>query len=135
MIYTLKKYFLFNAYLLLAVMNINDLENKLNNIQTNLDTEKIKLNSLLKKLSNKDFDNPIDKINIKKQYHNSLNYYEKLYQQKNDTYKQLISNYSQAYLDICDFYVGPELPRETFLDSKHDINSLYFLFIMSLFME
>lgn len=116
-------------------MNINDLENKLNNIQTNLDTEKIKLNSLLKKLSNKDFDNPIDKINIKKQYHNSLNDYEKLYQQKNDTYKQLISNYSQAYLDICDFYVGPELPRETFLDSKHDINSLYFLFIMSLFMK
>jgi hypothetical protein len=116
-------------------MNINDLETKLNNIQTNLNTETNKLNNLLKQLSEKNFDNPIDKINIKKQYYNSLNDHDKLYQHKNDTYKKLISNYSQAYLDICDFYVGPELPKETFIDSKHDINSLYFLFIMSLFMK
>ena len=51
-------------------MNINDLENKLNNIQTKLDTENNNLNNLLKQLSDKDFDNPIDKINIKKQYYN-----------------------------------------------------------------
>ncbi len=116
-------------------MNINDLENKLNNIQSQLDKEKQNFNEFLKQLSQKDFDNPEDEINIKNHYYNSLNNYEKLYQQKNDIYKKLISNYSQAYLDICDFYVGPELPRETFLDSKHDINSLYFLFIMSLFLK
>lgn len=116
-------------------MNINHLENKLNNIQNSLNDEKNKLNIIIENLSEKNYENPIDKINIKNHYYNSLNDCEKLYQQKNDTYKKLISNYSQSYLDICDFYVGPELPRETFIDSKYDINSLYFLFIMSLFIK
>ena len=116
-------------------MNIDHLENKLNNIQNSLNDEDIKLNQFITKLSNQQFDNPIDEMNIKNQYYNSLDFNERLYQQKNDTYKKLISTYSQAYLDICDFYVGPELPRETFLDSKYDIHSLYFLFIMSLFLQ
>ena len=43
------------------------------------------------------------------------------------------NQYSDAYLEICDFYVGPELPRETFFDSKDSLNELYFMFLMSLF--
>ena len=116
-------------------MNINDLENKLNNIQNSLNDEQNKLDNLLKELSEKNFDNPIDEINIKNQYYDTLNNHEKIYQEKNDTYKELISNYSQAYLDICDFYVGPELPRKTFLDNQDDIKSLYFLFIMGIFIN
>ena len=50
-------------------------------------------------------------------------------------YKELILKFSQAYLDLCEWYVGPQLKRETFLDSKDNINSLYFLFIMSMFLK
>jgi len=116
-------------------MNLDHIEDKLNNIKKELTNESYKLNQITKNLSNQQFDNPIDKINIKNHYYSTLDFNECLYQQKNDEYKNLISNYSQAYLDICDFYVGPELSRETFLDSKHDINLLYFMFVMSLFLK
>ena len=57
---------------------------------------------------------------------------EKIYQKYNDEYKQLISNFSSEYLELCEWYVGPELPRnekQTFLNSKDDINLLYFMFL------
>jgi hypothetical protein len=69
----------------------------------------------------------------KQEFYSQLPNYEKLYQMKNDEYKKLISGFSDAYLEICDFYVGPELPRETFFDSSESLNELYFMFLMSLF--
>lgn len=114
-------------------MNLNNLEDKLNNIKSELNNDN--LNTIIKNLYNSNIENPIHDINIKNQYYSTLNDSEKIYTKKNDEYKKLISQYSQAYLDICDFYVGPELYRETFLDSKYDIQSLYFLFIMSLFIK
>ena len=71
-------------------------------------------------------------------YYSQLDEREKIYQKKNDEYKKLISGFSKAYLELSEWYVGPELPRDhesTFLDSKDDINSLYFLFVMSLFLK
>ena len=60
---------------------------------------------------------------------------ERDYQKRNDEYKLLVSQFSQAYLDFCEWYVGPELPRETFLDDKDSIYSLYFMFMMSMFLK
>ena len=77
-------------------------------------------------------------VRLVNEYYNSLDPFERDYQKRNDEYKRLVSQFSQAYLDFCEWYVGPELPRDhesTFLDSKEDINSLYFLFIMSLFLK
>ena len=37
--------------------------------------------------------------------------FERLYQIENDKYHDLIGKYSQTPPDICDFYVGPNLPR------------------------
>jgi hypothetical protein len=108
-------------------MDINKLSEKLKEIDDSLKTDK-SYESLLKGL--KDFD-----PRVKNEYYNSLDPFERDYQKRNDEYKQLVSQFSQAYLDLCEWYVGPELPRETFLDDKNSINSLYFLFIMSLFIK
>jgi len=108
-------------------MDIKELSEKLNKIDNSLKNDNI-YESLFKNL--KDYD-----PEIKNTYYNSLNPSEREYQKRNDEYKQLVSQFSQAYLDLCEWYVGPELPRETFLDDKNSINSLYFLFIMGLFIK
>jgi len=108
-------------------MDINKLSEKLEKIDDSLKNDK-SYETLLKNL--KDFD-----PRVKNEYYNSLNSFERDYQKRNDEYKNLVSQFSQAYLDFCEWYVGPELPRETFLDDKDSINSLYFLFIMGLFIK
>lgn len=117
-------------------MNIKELENKLNNIDENLKNHsQDKIINNIKK--NENFNNlNIDQKNqINNEYYKKLSYHEKLYQQKNEEYKKLISQFSNAYLEICDFYIGPELPRKTFLDSKKDIEELFSLFILGALFE
>ena len=108
-------------------MDLEELSEKLEKIDDSLKNDK-SYETLLKYL--KDFD-----PGVKNTYYNSLNSFERDYQKRNDEYKLLVSKFSQAYLDFCEWYVGPELPRETFLDDKDSINSLYFLFIMSMFLH
>lgn len=108
-------------------MDINKLSEKLDTIDDSLKNDK-SYETLLKNL--KDFD-----PRVKNEYYNSLDSFERDYQKRNDEYKRLVSKFSQAYLDFCEWYVGPELPRETFLDDKDSINSLYFLFLMSMFLK
>ena len=108
-------------------MDINKLSEKLEKIDDSLKNDK-SYETLLKGL--KDFD-----PRVKNEYYDSLDASERDYQKRNDEYKRLVSQFSQAYLAFCEWYVGPELPRETFLDDKDSINSLYFLFIMGLFLK
>ena len=108
-------------------MDLDKLSEKLDSIDDSLKNDK-SYEKLLNKL--KGFD-----PRVQNEYYNSLDPFERDYQKRNDEYKLLVSKFSQAYLDFCEWYVGPELPRETFLDDKDSINSLYFLFIMSLFLK
>jgi len=112
-------------------MDLNKLEEILNKC------DKFKSDDSIKKISenikNNEYSDEQTREEAKQEYYSHLPQYEKLYQIKNDEYKELISGFSQAYLEICDFYVGPELPRETFFDSKDSLNELYFMFLMSLF--
>jgi len=107
-------------------MDLNDLENKLNflkkEIKEDLSIEQISKNILS---NNVDIETEIEAENI---YYSELPLHEKIYQQKNKEYKKLISNFSQAYLELSDFYVGPSLPREHYLQSKKDVGELYLLF-------
>jgi hypothetical protein len=119
-------------------MDIDELNNKLKNIQDSLKEESQKNLEFAKKLNDFEFDDPAQEGVAKDYYYSQLDEREKIYQKKNDEYKKLISGFSKAYLELCEWYVGPELPRDhesTFLDSKDDINSLYFLFVMSLFLK
>ena len=115
------------------IMNIDYLEEKLNNLQNKLTKENDNLKNLSKNMNDKNIDDLILEDKIKQNYYSFLSSSEKNYEKRNDEYKKLISNYSQAYLDICDFYVGPALPKETYLDDKHNINILYFMFIIFIF--
>ena len=108
-------------------MNLEELSKKLDTIDDSLKNNK-SYETLLKNL--KDYD-----PRLKNEYYDSLDPFERDYQKRNDEYKLLVSQFSQAYLDFCEWYVGPELPRETFLDDKDSINSLYFLFIIGLFLK
>jgi len=96
-------------------MDINSLDEKLKKIQQNLNEKSIQIDQIT------------ENLNEAQKYHIA-----------NEEYKQLISQFSIQYLELCEWYVGPELPRpihQTYLDSKNDINSLYFLFMMSLFLK
>lgn len=108
-------------------MNLEELSEKLNTIDDSLKNDK-SYGNLLKNL--KDYD-----PRVKNEYYDSLDSSERDYQKRNDEYKLLVSQFSQAYLDFCEWYVGPELPRETFLDDKDSIYSLYFMFMMSMFLK
>ena len=119
-------------------MNIEELDKKLKSIQDSLKEESRKSLEFAKKLKEQEFDNPIQGNIAEEYYYSQLDKREKIYQKKNDEYKKLISGFSLAYLELSEWYVGPELPREhesTFLDNKEGINSLYFLFIVSLFLK
>ena len=119
-------------------MDIDELDKKLKSIQDSLQEESQKSLEFAKKLNDLDFDDQIQGGMAKDYYYSQLDEREKIYQKKNDEYKKLISGFSLAYLELCEWYVGPELPRDhesTLLDSKEDINSLYFLFVMSLFLK
>lgn len=106
-------------------MNLDDLEKKLNSFSEELKKDDIK--EITGDLLNKDLD-PQQRAEIETIHYANESKYEKLYQQKNREYKNLISKFSQAYLEMSDFYVGPELPREHYLQSKEDIKKLYLMF-------
>jgi hypothetical protein len=100
-------------------MDIHKITLQLNKIQQTLERDKTiqEIAENLKENQSLDLD---DKINVKN---------ELLYQENNDEYKELISQFSKAYLELCEFYVGPELPGETYLDSKKNMMELILLFI------
>ena len=127
-------------YIRYIKMDFDLLEQKLKKIHSDLSESSKKLEETAKniyqKTNDRDEFDEIDEMKAKEEYYSFLSTKEKEYQIKNEEYKKLISGFSHAYLELTEFYVGPELPRletQTFLDSKDDINQLYFLFIMSLF--
>ena len=115
-------------------MDIDTLSDKISKIQDALREETLSYNVIVKNLYEKYEDN----IDLKQEYYHTVDEREKIYQLKNDEYKALISKYSLAYLEMSSFYVGCDLPREhvkTFFDSGEDMNTLYFMFVMSLFLK
>lgn len=111
-------------------MNIDKLLKKINTIDETLKNENEGLIQMTKRISEL-----TDDPEIKEEYYSFLPEHEKIYLKKNNEYKKLISQFSKAYLEICDFYVGENLPRETYLDSKQDIFELFSLFILAAISE
>ena len=110
-------------------MNLQSLENKLNNIQKKLSNDQ-SLKNISENIKNNQFSDTITEYEAKQEYYSHLPAHEKLYQQKNDDYKKLIQQFSLQYLELSDFYVGPELPKEHYLQSKKDVVELYTLFAL-----
>ena len=115
-------------------MDIDEISRKLNNSSEILQNDN-SFYEISKNIKDSEFGDDYLKKKAKDDYYSQFSESEKIYQIKNDEYKKLISGFSQAYLDICDFYVGPELPRKTYLDSKKDIKELFSLFILGALFE
>ena len=118
-------------------MDLDKLERSLNNCNDKLKDINCDYNELVKRLSKKD-------PRAKQYYYDTLDPLEREYMIYNDRYKDLISHYSLAYLEMSEWYVGEYLPYNiflkeikgihTYLDSKEDVKELYKLFgIMFLF--
>ena len=104
--------------------NLNELEKKLNKIETKNE----KLNDELKQTIDHVAD--IDETNVTRELKYSMyEGSEKLYQIENDKYKDLIGQFSLEYLEMSDFYVGPELPRKDFKDNLIGMYMLFFWII------
>ena len=109
-------------------MDLDFLEKKLNNISSELKTQNVNLNQLIQNNFLKDDTNNLYDIldDDKKHY---------LFMKKK--YKNLIQNYSKAYLELSEWYVGEDLSykeyckifRKTYLDTPKDIQELYSLFL------
>ena len=104
--------------------NLNELEKKLNKIEA----KNKELNDELKETIDHVAD--IDETNVTRELKYSMyEGSEKLYQIENDKYKDLISQFSLEYLELTEFYVGPELPRKDFNDNfKNNLIGMYMLF-------
>jgi hypothetical protein len=109
---------------------MEELSRRLQKVQSELqDSDKS-----LQKISQNIKDNPMtdadDKELARNEFYSYMSKYEADYQRANDDYKELISKFSKPYLQMSDFYVGPELPRHSFLSSKEDVYQLYGLFVL-----
>ena len=92
------------------------LNKKLNDIQD----KKEVFNEELKKTIN--FVADLDESNVTRELKYTM--YEgldKLYEINNDKYHDLIGRYSKAYLEMSDFYVGENLPKDDFKKNLIDI--------------
>ena len=113
-------------------MNYEKLQNKLNKLSIDLKSEEIKLNNFIE---NSFLSNDINSY----QLFNLIQENNKHYLLMKKKYKNLIQNYSIAYLELSDWYIGEDLSyqdyckifnkNKTYLDSKKDIQELYSLFL------
>jgi hypothetical protein len=107
--------------------NIENLQNKLNNIEKNNKIYNNEFKKIVEKISNIDITQ-----NTKKLKYSLYQGKEKQYHIDNDKYKELISRFSDAYLSMSDFYVGPEIPKNIYFNQNTYLNNipeLYSLFI------
>lgn len=113
------------------VFDIESMTKKINDIEK----EKDKLNEELKETINKICDRDITQQTKEIKY-SMYDGKEKDYQIHNDRYRELISGFSDAYLSMSDFYVGPELPKdfvipvETYLDNIPELYSIFIFFAL-----
>ena len=115
---------------------MDELTLKLSNISKESNNEGTKMKQIIQNIAIQD---------ETKESYEYLDEDEREYMKINDAYKQYISQYSKAYIEMCDHYYGPELPYdiycrefkngkngkngETYLDSPSDVKELYALFM------
>ena len=122
-------------------MDLDQLEKKLKGISEELGKEEESLKNLVEDLSKKDETNMSYDTFV-----SFLTEDEKEYHRANEAYKHYISQYSKEYIEMSEYYYGPELPYDvycrefkknggTYLDTPQDVKDLYALFLFYLFFD
>ena len=109
---------------------MDELNRRLQKIQSELKQSEKSLQGICQNIKDNPLTDADDKELARNEYYSYLSKYESEYQRSNDDYKELISGFSKEYIEMCPLYVGPELPRHSFLDSKEDVCQLYSLFLL-----
>jgi len=122
--------------------DIDALSQKLESLDSKLKQENNSFKELVLNISEKDETN-VTKATL----YSLLDEDKKHYFLINEEYKALISNFSQAYVEMSEWYCGAEIPFEvyqkiykkkcygTYLDSKEDVKELYKLFAFMFLFE
>ena len=128
-------------------MDLDALERRLNGVSNELKNEEKSLKELVIRVAEKD--------ETKQSYevlYDTLSEDEKGYHKANEAYKRYISQYSKEYIEMSEYYYGPELPfdvyqkekmgnkrsikeGDTYLDTAQDVKELYALFIFFMFFD
>lgn len=114
--------------------NIQELQNKIKNISDNLQTADKTFKETIENISEQDTSKESYDI-----LYSTMTDDEKGYHRVNEKYKEYISRFSKSYIEMSEFYYGPELPYEiykknfkkdvSYLESKKGIEEMYGLFI------
>lgn len=121
-------------------MDLNKIENTLFRCKTGLNEMEKTINETIQDISEKDESQMSYDL-----FYSTLSKGQKEYHRANTAYKQYISQYSREYIEMSEWYYGPELPYEvylkefkkprsirmgdTYLDSPEDVKEMYKLFI------
>jgi len=96
--------------------DIDSLNKKLNDINSESDILNIHLKQTIDNISD------LDETNVTRELKYSMyDGLDKLYEIENDKYHDLIWRYSDSYLEMSDFYVGKNLPKDDFKKNLSDI--------------
>ena len=114
--------------------NIQELQDKIKNISDNLQTADKTFKETIENISEQDTSKESYDI-----LYSTMTDDEKGYHRVNEKYKEYISRFSKSYIEMSEFYYGPELPYEiykknfkkdvSYLESKKGIEEMYGLFI------
>jgi len=122
--------------------DVDKLEKSLNHSSDELKKEEKSFKELVIEIADKDESEETNDILFE-----VLTEEEKEYYRVNKAYQKYISQYSQAYIEMSEYYYGPELPYDvycrefnkgtnkfnnkdgTYLDSPQEIKELYALFM------
>lgn len=110
---------------------MNELSEKLRKIKETLNESDSTLKKVYEKIAKSQDADPDDRETARQGYESYLSDYEVAYQRLNTEYKGTIAGFSDAYLSMCPYYVGPEIPRPHFLSSKEEVKQLYGLFFLA----
>ena len=122
-------------------MDLDQLEKKLKGISEELGKEEESLKNLVEDHTKKDETNMSYDTFV-----SFLTEDEKEYHRANEAYKHYISQYSKEYIEMSEYYYGPELPYDvycrefkknggTYLDTPQDVKDLYALFLFYMFFD
>jgi|TARA_B110000285_G_C14965384_1_gene533808 hypothetical protein len=96
--------------------DIDSLNKKLNDINSERDILNDNLKQTIDNISD------LDETNVTRELKYTMyDGLDKLYEIENDKYHDLIWKYSDSYLEMSDFYVGKNLPKEDFKKNLSDI--------------
>lgn len=106
--------------------DINKLEKILNNINKQNNNLNQELNDTINRISKIDYTNQTKELK-----YSMYDGIELLYEQFNDDYIEYINSFSESYIKMSEFYVGPCIPKDLFYYKFYQY--IFYVYILSVY--